>query len=234
MVSETYLTKLIIITGPTASKKSALAKSLQNVFSLPVLNFDRSQMYKDLTIGVNKDENFLFTSFLRLDEEFNIKAFQKLARRELAKHKAAILVGGSGLYLNAIIKNYFQETKNPKMLYPVLVYKLFPDRDKLYEEINTRFYKMLDKGFLDEVKMLKTMDVDFTKLKALGYLELNQVFDGILSLDEASKIILQKTRNYAKRQFTWFRHQIPGKEIDPNNFDKTKLLKEVEDFLNER
>ena len=87
-------------------------------------------------------------------------------------------------------------------------YKLFAiidDRQKIYDRINNRVDKMLKDGLLEEAKYLKSLNLsnDNLALKAIGYKELFPYLDGENTLEECASILKQKTRNYAKRQFTY-------------------------------
>jgi tRNA dimethylallyltransferase len=79
----------------------------------------------------------------------------------------------------------------------------------LQERIAGRLDGMLKAGWLDEVGRLRTIPDDAPAWKASGYRALRDVADGTTSLDEAKERILIETRQYAKRQRTWFRHQLP-------------------------
>ena len=79
----------------------------------------------------------------------------------------------------------------------------------LHARIERRLDAMLAGGWLDEVKRLRTVPDDAPAWKASGYRTLRDVVDGLVSLDEARERILIETRQYAKRQRTWFRHQLP-------------------------
>jgi tRNA dimethylallyltransferase len=88
--------------------------------------------------------------------------------------------------------------------YHVLKYAIDISRAQLYENINARVDRMMEDGLLEEVRAL----IPFRNLNALqtvGYSELFDYFDGTLGLEEAVNKIRQNTRNYAKRQMTWFR-----------------------------
>ena len=88
-------------------------------------------------------------------------------------------------------------------------YKIFAinyDRDKLYERINKRVEIMIENGLIDEVKNLINNYSKFpTAMQGLGYKEVKEYLDGILSKEEMIEKIKQESRRYAKRQFTWFR-----------------------------
>lgn len=88
---------------------------------------------------------------------------------------------------------------------------MYRDRQKLYERINLRVDRMLKKGLLDEARQLYELLRGREKLptvaQAIGYKELFPYFEGTVGLSEAVDNIKQKTRNYAKRQITWFRRE---------------------------
>ena len=85
-----------------------------------------------------------------------------------------------------------------------------PDRAALVERIEARFDSMLDQGALDEVKQLAALglDPDLPAMKAIGVRELQAAMAGDLSFAEAIERAKIATRQYAKRQSTWFRHQL--------------------------
>ena len=78
------------------------------------------------------------------------------------------------------------------------------DREVIYDRINRRVDNMFDSGLVDEVKNLIEFR-DFNALQAIGYKEIISYFDGIITLDEAKELIKKNSRNYAKRQLTYFR-----------------------------
>ncbi|MER8440344.1 tRNA (adenosine(37)-N6)-dimethylallyltransferase MiaA [Mesorhizobium sp. M1312] len=85
-----------------------------------------------------------------------------------------------------------------------------PDRAALVERIEVRFDRMLEKGALDEVRRLTELglDPDLPAMKAIGVRELQAAMAGELSFPEAIERAKIATRQYAKRQATWFRHQL--------------------------
>lgn len=88
---------------------------------------------------------------------------------------------------------------------------LAPERDELYARIDARFDAMLGAGALREVERLAARHLDplLPAMKAHGVPALIRHLRGELSLEEAAGIGRADTRHYAKRQFTWFRHQLP-------------------------
>jgi tRNA dimethylallyltransferase len=88
---------------------------------------------------------------------------------------------------------------------------LAPERDALYARIDARFDAMLEAGALDEVARLGARQLDplLPAMKAHGVPALLSHLNGEITLQEAAEIGRAHTRHYAKRQFTWFRHQLP-------------------------
>ncbi len=101
----------------------------------------------------------------------------------------------------------------PPLLPPGQFRALFlsPERDHLYARIDARFAAMLAAGALDEVAALGTRRLDplLPAMKAHGVPALLRHLRGEIGLEEAAEIGRAHTRHYAKRQFTWFRHQLP-------------------------
>jgi tRNA dimethylallyltransferase len=101
----------------------------------------------------------------------------------------------------------------PPLLPPDSFHALFlsPERDALYARIDARFAAMLSAGALNEVAALAARKLDplLPAMKAHGVPALIRHLAGEIVLDEAAEIGRADTRHYAKRQFTWFRHQLP-------------------------
>lgn len=111
----------------------------------------------------------------------------------------------------------FQKKENYKPL-PDFQFKtifLLPERNFLYETCNQRLKTLFDSGGVDEVKLAyKTYgDIQTTAMKALGVQEIIKYIKGEISLNEAIELASAKTRQYAKRQATWFRNQIKSDKI---------------------
>ncbi len=100
----------------------------------------------------------------------------------------------------------------PPRYHPVWLGMTFRDRAELYARIDLRVGQMLEQGLLDEVRALlaRGIPATATAMQAIGYKELTGALRGEESVDEAVRLICQRSRNYAKRQLTWFRrnHEI--------------------------
>ena len=97
------------------------------------------------------------------------------------------------------------------------VFCLDRPRDELYARINQRVLDLLKAGWLDEVRGLRTLPRPLSREArlALGYRELNDFLDTKRGWDETVALIQQRTRNYAKRQLTWFRHLSEVRFVTP-------------------
>ncbi len=97
-------------------------------------------------------------------------------------------------------------SRQKEIKYDFKVFVLNMDRDILYERINYRVDKMLEQGLIDEVKRLLTKYEKYsTAMQAIGYKEVVWYLNGEISYEEMVDKIKQGSRNYAKRQLTWFR-----------------------------
>ena len=110
-------------------------------------------------------------------------------------------------------------------IYPARFLMLSPNREQLYENINARVDKMVQLGLVDEVKnLLKKYQLSKTAQAAIGYKEVIDYLEQKMTLDECIELIKKRTRNYAKRQMTFFKNQFPVEIYDSND----ALLKAIE------
>lgn len=105
------------------------------------------------------------------------------------------------------ISEHQEKTKQIVSRYYPLMFCIDHNREKLYERINERVDIMMREGLCDEVRRLMDMGYSsaLNSMKAIGYKELMDYFNGLCSLEEAVSVIKQNSRRYAKRQLTWFR-----------------------------
>ena len=107
-------------------------------------------------------------------------------------------------------------------------------RDILYERIDQRVDSMIETGLIDEVQGLVRDGLgSILKIKKIvGYFEIIDALEGAISIDEAILLVKQHSRNYAKRQLTWFRHKAQVQWINPENnhfLDEMKI--KLDEFL---
>lgn len=113
--------------------------------------------------------------------------------------------------------------------YDVFYYVLTMDRQKLYDRINKRVDIMLKRGLLDECIRLKEMGYtsDIQSMQGIGYKEIFYYLEGEISLPDAIDMIKQGSRNYAKRQLTWFRRDKRCIFLDKDVMSDDEILEKV-------
>lgn len=104
-----------------------------------------------------------------------------------------------------------RELVPPYSVDEIEVHKIELPREELYARCNHRFEKMLEQGAIEEVKqlMLQNLADNLPIMKTIGVRELASYLRGEISLEQVIKKCQIATRHYAKRQMTWFRHQLP-------------------------
>ena len=226
---------IYVIAGPTGVGKTALSIKLAKKLDAIVINADSMQIYKELNIGTAKIKeeekegipHFLF-DIVSVTEDFNAYNYQKLGRELLEKNKDKniIIVGGTGLYIKALLYDYTfdgNDNKNKK-LYDFKLIGLTRNRKKLYEIIDNRVDFMINDGLIDEAKDLYDKNINTRAVNtAIGYKELYLYFENEISLEEAINKIKQNSRHYAKRQYTFFNNQFNDMkwyDVDTISFDK--------------
>lgn len=118
------------------------------------------------------------------------------------------------------------DEKTEKLLYPAIFIGLTTSRENLYTRINNRVYKMLEDGLLEEArKFYDSRCRSKAVMTPICYKELFLYFDGTITKEEAIELIQKNSRHYAKRQYTWFHHQLPVEwfDVDFENFTNTIL-----------
>ncbi|MET4142554.1 tRNA (adenosine(37)-N6)-dimethylallyltransferase MiaA [Pedobacter sp. UYP1] len=290
---------LIVIAGPTAIGKTALAITLAQHFTTEIISADSRQFFKEMSIGTAKPHaNELaaakhhFIDSHSINTFFSTGDFEKQALGLLdeifTRHDLAIMVGGSGLYLDAVTKGLdelpdtdmeirsqlnklfeteglepikaqleaadpeyyakvdqantqrlirglefflstgkkvssFLTNSRKQRAFNIIKIGLNMERPLLYERINHRVDVMLEEGLLEEVKSLKDYR-ELNALKTVGYAELFDYLDGMITYEVAVEKIKQNTRRFAKRQLTWFRRDTqihwfsPDQPADVINF----------------
>ena len=143
-------------------------------------------------------------------ENEGIDALYEIFLKEAPEKKDKIHKNDIKRVIRAIEQARAGEAEEQKYLpkaYNYLWFTIDIDREKLYNRIDLRVDEMFAAGLLDEVErvILPVRDKCTTALQSIGYKEVLMYFDGLLSLEEAKELIKKRTRNYAKRQMTWFR-----------------------------
>lgn len=153
-----------------------------------------SHEYDDLS---NED---LYNKLLSVDKEAASKIHMNNRKRIIR----ALNIASRGKTKSEII-----DSQEHKLIYPHVRFLMInPNREELYENINKRVDKMFELGLVDEVKsLLNKYNLSLTAKAAIGYKEVIDYLNGQMSLEECQELIKKRSRNYAKRQVTFFKNQ---------------------------
>lgn len=275
---------MIVICGPTASGKTALAVELAKIYNGEVISADSMQIYTDMDIASAKptieEQQGIphhLIGFLDPSESFSVADYVGLCdecvKDILSRGKTPIICGGTGLYISSFVDNltfddseqdylyreemrkFAEEHGNAALLdklrevdpeaaetlhennvgriiralevyhttghtishaksisrkkpspYEFIVITLdFENRETLHERINRRVDDMVKRGLVEETRKCFKQSNRPTAAQAIGCKELYPYFRGERSLDECVDELKLRTRQYAKRQLTWFR-----------------------------
>jgi len=301
---------LVVIIGATAAGKSDVAVRIAKQLNGEIVSLDSMQVYKGMDIGTAKIKpedmqsvKHHLTDIAEPTGAFSAGEFAGMAEEKIAeifnRNHNPIIVGGTGLYLDALLKGLFptparnsalrgrlqrwqkkeglegmhrylrradRESANKtkkgdkqrihraieiflvtgqsasfqklidgfgKDRYQSIKIGLkYPNRNMLYNAIEERVDRMIEAGWVDEVReLIQKYSPDSHPFKAIGYRELTRYIKEELSLQEAVEIIKKRTRNYAKRQLTWFRKldDVEWFEVSEN---KDLVSKRILEYIN--
>ena len=133
-------------------------------------------------------------------------------------------------------KKFSQQQKAIEPRYDYLIIGLNSDRSVIYHRINERVDQMLEQGLLEEARFIyQNRAQEYTILQAIGYKEFFPYFKKQESLEDCIANLKTASRRYAKRQLTYFRHQLPVTWFDPLKDPNclNEIKQKVEEWLNE-
>ena len=219
--------KVLVILGATSTGKSSLAIKLAEILRTEIISADSMAVYKNFNVGTAKPSTaelqkvrHHLINILEPEEKFSVVEFVRRSEKIIAEinlqKKIPVLVGGTGLYIQALLEGYrFDAEKSHaknfsatgKLNYNALVIGLTTCREKLYNRIDLRTKKMFEAGLVEEVQKLLSEGVseNAQAMLGIGYKEVLEHLQGKLTLEETISKVAQDTRNFAKRQLTWFR-----------------------------
>ena len=164
---------------------------------------------------------------------YNDYTNEELYSLVIKKDSASKIDKNNRIRMIRFLKRPNKDIVEPKLLYDnVYFVGLTTDRKHLYSIIDNRVDRMFKDGLLKETKELYAKYPDAKILKrAIGYKEIIDYLNGLISLDEAKELIKKNSRHYAKRQYTWFNNKMNIKwfTVDYDNFKNT--INEVTNYL---
>jgi tRNA dimethylallyltransferase len=292
---------VIIIAGPTAAGKTALAIRLASHFKTAVISADSRQCYKEISIGTAKPSlqelqtvPHYFIDSHSITAEVNAGVYERLSLQYAAEifeqHDVAIMCGGTGLYIRAfaegiddipaapaeirqqINERYEQEgigwlqeelrekdpafyavaeIRNPHRLiralevlyttgksitafrtanvasrnFNIIKIGVTLPKELLHANIERRVHAMIAAGLVDEVRSVLPYR-NHNALQTVGYKEIFDYLDGQITLEQAIELIIIHTRQYAKRQLTWFKRDKTMEWFDSRE-DSENIIKRL-------
>ncbi len=165
--------------------------------------FQEEPVRLDMSQYEAMDNDTLFSHLQAIDEEEAKKLHPNNRKRVL---RAIEIYLSQGKTKTEILQEQKHELLDPETYF----IGLKMERSKLYQKIDERVIEMLSNGWIEEVKRLKkTYPLTAHAFQAIGYREIMDYLDGKIEKEEMTALIQKKTRNYAKRQMTFFSHQFP-------------------------
>jgi tRNA dimethylallyltransferase len=294
----------LILLGPTGVGKTAVSLALARLFPAEIVSADSRQVYRYMDIGTAKPPAAVraeiphhFIDIRDPDETYSAGEYGHEARQViveiLARGKWPIVVGGSGLYLRALLEGFFEpkvsnreireqlkarareegsaalhaelahvdpvsaarlspndahriiraleiycasgktrselwQHQSPPADFPYRLIGLNMPRPVLYHRINQRVEKMLAEGLIDECQHLlqRGYAPELNALQSVGYQEAFQFLRSEISHAEMVELIQRHSRQYAKRQLTWFRHMKGVEWIEVHPEDSPEIFAE--------
>lgn len=280
-----------ILTGPTASGKSAVAHFLARQAGRPVCSADSMAVYRQMDIATAKPSReqrgeavYYGIDLVSPGQAFSVAEWLDAIRPAFQRGgPVPIVVGGTGLYLNGLLQGLdgpasgdpdlraraesmsldqlqdearrvnpagygaLPDPANPRRLIrlieqgkagadavdgswavpPPPIVGLTMDRALLHERIERRVEAMYSGGLIDEALGLLECERSSTARQAIGYAEVFAFLRGELDLGEAIRKTVIRTRRLAKRQMTWFRHQLRVDWVDAGRYADVPSLAEA-------
>lgn len=189
--------------------------------------FSESQMdHQDYVIKYQNYSNEKLYAHLTTIDETSAKELHPNNRQRVLR---AIAIYES----TGVKKSDTLASQNHELIYDANFIGLTLDREILYERINQRVDLMMKQGLFQEIEglMKKNYSNNLQSMKAIGYKEWFAYYQGKQSLEETIELIKKNSRNYAKRQYTWFNNQMPVKWFTCNLNDFNETVEMVVTYL---
>ena len=200
------------------------------IFNYNFAESNRDEEYREYLKSLAEEKGKEYVHSLLKDRD--PESYERLSIKDLKRVIRALEVFKT---TGKTIREVNEEIDIYDVPYNVNYYVLTMDREKLYNRINKRVDIMMEKGLIKEVESLIQMGLtdDMQSMKGIGYKELIKYLNGEITLEDAIYLIKKGSRNYAKRQLTWFRKDKRVNWIDKDKFVcEEEIIKYIqEDFL---
>lgn len=189
-------------------------------------------IFEDVSIDFKLRENLMKRDNRSLYDELML--LDSNSAKDIHINNKKRIVRALELYYSGTSKSQQNvHSRQKKSPYDVLYFFLnYKDRQLLYDRINTRVDKMVADGLEQEAEKFLNQESS-TAAQAIGHKELIPYFNGEVSFDVAVDRLKQKTRNYAKRQITWFKRRKDAVVIEPDVTGTEIAVNQAKDFINE-
>ena len=227
---------LLVIVGETASGKSVLALQIAQELDGEIICADSRTVYKGMDIGTAKPSaqeqkkvRHHLLDVVKPNQPFTVVEFKKHADAAIedatTRGKLPILVGGSGLYIDAVIFDYAftrspqsRDAVNPRhasegtapsqrhLRKNTITIGISLSVETLQIRLQSRVASMVKMGLKEEVhKLSLEYGWDVEPMKSIGYGEWRAYFEGAQTLEEAQEAVILNSQRLAKKQRTWFK-----------------------------
>lgn len=193
------------------------------IYSFSFGNVSDEGLRKSLELELEeKGAEYMYSKLYEIDKDDALKMHPNNTKRVIRALELYYLKGENKSQL-----------KEKSLKYDVYLCNLNPPRQELYNRINLRVERMVERGLLEEVKGLLNQGVTFDNqsMKAIGYKEFKEYFEEQVPIDDVIEKIKQNSRHYAKRQVTWFKRYDFAHNF--NSYDENELAlakKEILEF----
>ena len=201
-----------IIVGGTGMYIEKLLNGIANIPSIPE---EVKKESEKILINNGIEE------LVRLVKEIDIKAFNKISKNDTNRLRRIWEVHR---FTDKNMSHWLENKNNNYLINQnYIIYLFTPERKEIYNKVNKRFINMIETGAIEEVKKLKSLNLDNSLpiMRAHGVPEITKYLNKIIDLKECIEKGQQVTRNYVKRQLTWWRSS------------KLKIYENLERFPNE-
>lgn len=219
--------KCLIICGLTSSNKSALAEKISQNIAADIINADSQQIYrnlKNITAQPTLRSNYYLYGFQDIEDLYSSFQWAQSAefyiQNSIKNNRLPILVGGSGFYIRNLLEGHMLRN-DPSTRYNFcknVEFKtviLMPPKELIFQKTLARIKNTFD-DICNEVREEKSEKIN----RVIGGYQTRSYLKGLIDANTCIQRIHCATMQYAKRQRTWFTHQINGVVSDSIDVDK--------------